>query len=156
MRREDFAFDLPEELIAQTPARTRTASRLLLVDGAGASAPVDRVFADLPGALRAGDLLVFNDTRVFPARLHGVKDSGGRVEVLVERIEAGGRVLAQIRASKSPGHATAARHGSLRALLKMVEREGPLPPQFPTGCAVSSGWSATVTSRCRLTSRAAA
>ena len=139
MRREDFAFDLPEELIAQTPARTRTASRLLLVDGAGASAPVDRVFADLPGALRAGDLLVFNDTRVFPARLHGVKDSGGRVEVLVERIEAGGRVLAQIRASKSPRPGTRLQLGTDRDAgfaAEMVEREGDLfRLQFPTGCA---------------------
>jgi len=136
MRREDFAFDLPEELIAQTPAQARTASRLLEVDGASATAPADRAFSDLPGALRAGDLLVFNDTRVFPARLHGAKDSGGRVEVLVERIETRGRVLAQVRASKSPKPGTRLQLGTDRDAgfsAEMIEREGDLfRLQFPT------------------------
>ena len=95
----DFDFALPAELIAQHPAVERSASRLL--DGRGAP-PIDRVFRNLPALLRAGDLLVVNDTRVIKARLHGRKASGGSVEALVERIEADGTVLAHLRASKSP------------------------------------------------------
>lgn len=101
MRRSDFHFDLPPALIAQYPSPDRGASRLLCLDGADARIE-DRRFADLPGLLRPGDLLVFNDTRVIPARLFGVKDSGGRVEVLVERLLDEQRVLAHVRASKSP------------------------------------------------------
>ena len=95
----DFDFALPPELIAQHPAPERSASRLL--DGRGAL-PVDRVFRELPALLNPGDLLVFNDTRVIKARLHGAKDSGGAVEALVERVLPGQEVLAQLRASKSP------------------------------------------------------
>jgi S-adenosylmethionine:tRNA ribosyltransferase-isomerase len=95
----DFDFDLPPELIAQHPAPERSASRLL--DGTG-GAPVDRVFRDLPGLMREGDLLVFNDTRVIKARLFGAKDTGGAVEALVERVLPGHEVLAHLRASKSP------------------------------------------------------
>jgi len=101
MRREDFHFDLPPELIAQQPAAERGGSRLLLLDGSSGERR-DLVFADLPGLLRRGDLLVFNDTRVIPARLFGHKDSGGKVEVLVERIVDERHVLAHVRASKSP------------------------------------------------------
>jgi S-adenosylmethionine:tRNA ribosyltransferase-isomerase len=101
MRRTDFHFDLPPELIAQAPAPERGASRLLLLDGESGRCQ-DRLFADLPGQLQAGDLLVFNDTRVIPARLFGVKPSGGRIEVLVERVLDERRVLAHVRASKSP------------------------------------------------------
>lgn len=99
MRRSDFRFELPPELIAQTPPRERGASRLLHLDGA-TGALEDRDFADLAYLLRPGDLLVFNDTRVLPARLHGHKDSGGRVEVLVERVLDEQQVLAKVRASK--------------------------------------------------------
>lgn len=95
----DFNFALPAELIAQQPAAERSGSRLL--DAAGAS-PVDRIFRDLPSLLRAGDLLVFNDTRVIKARLLGAKDSGGAVEALVERVLPGFEVLMHLRASKSP------------------------------------------------------
>ena len=100
----DFDFELPAELIAQHPAAERSASRLL--DGTG-DRPVDRVFRELPSLLRPGDVLVFNDTRVIKARLHGVKlhadgHAGGRVEALVERVLAGNEVLAHVRASKSP------------------------------------------------------
>jgi S-adenosylmethionine:tRNA ribosyltransferase-isomerase len=96
----DFDFALPPELIAQHPAPERSASRLL--DGRGA-VPVDRIFRELPSLLAAGDLLVFNDTRVIKARLHGRKaDSGGAVEALVERVLPGFEVLAHLRASKSP------------------------------------------------------
>jgi S-adenosylmethionine:tRNA ribosyltransferase-isomerase len=96
----DFDFTLPPELIAQHPAAERSASRLL--DGRG-EAPIDRIFHELPALLDAGDLLVFNDTRVIKARLHGRKaDSGGAVEALVERVLPGHEMLAQLRASKSP------------------------------------------------------
>jgi S-adenosylmethionine:tRNA ribosyltransferase-isomerase len=101
MRKSDFHYSLPAELIAQFPASPRTASRLLHLDGAS-GALRDLRFTDLPSLLRAGDLLVFNDTRVIPARVHGRKDSGGRVEVLIERIRDARRVLAQVRASKPP------------------------------------------------------
>ena len=95
----DFDFALPEELIAQHPAAERSGSRLL--DGRG-RLPADRVFRELPALLRAGDQLVFNDTRVIKARLLGEKSSGGVVHALVERVLPGHEVLAQVRASKSP------------------------------------------------------
>ncbi len=95
----DFDFALPPELIAQTPAPERSASRLL--DGTG-TAPVDRIFRELPTLLRRGDLLVFNDTRVIKARLLGAKATGGAVEALVERVLPDCEVLVHLRASKSP------------------------------------------------------
>ncbi len=101
MQRRDFAYDLPPELIAQHPPKERGGSRLLCLDGAGGGI-ADRRFGDLPDLLRPGDLLIFNDTRVIPARLHGIKETGGQVEVLLERILDDRRVLAQVRASKSP------------------------------------------------------
>ena len=98
---DDFDFALPRELIAQRPAAERSAARLL--DGRSA-APRDRHVRDLPELLRAGDLLVVNDTAVIKARLFGVKASGGAVEALVERVDGGGEnvVVAQVRASKAP------------------------------------------------------
>lgn len=101
MFRSDFQFDLPPELIAQHPLSERTASRLLTLDGLSGKMQ-DRLFTDLPDLLEAGDLLVFNNTRVIPARLFGVKETGGKVEVLVERVLDNHRVLAHVRASKSP------------------------------------------------------
>ena len=95
----DFDFALPENLIAQHPAPERSASRLL--DGRTAQ-PVDRIFRDLPGLLRAGDLLVFNDTKVLHARLFGEKPTGGKVELLVERVLGGNQVAAHMRVSKKP------------------------------------------------------
>lgn len=99
----DFDFDLPEPLIAQFPLAERTASRLLDVASEGLH---DRQFADLPGLLRAGDVLIFNDTRVLKARFWGAKASGGKVQVLVERVLSNQpgehKVLVQMRASKSP------------------------------------------------------
>ena len=99
----DYDFELPESLIAQHPAAERTASRLLLVTGHRFA---DQKFTDLPSLLNPGDLLIMNDTRVLRARFFGQKDTGGQVEVLIERIEggtSGGKVArAQIRASKSP------------------------------------------------------
>ena len=95
----DFDFDLPTELIAQVPLPERAASRLLKV---GDTECEDRVFSELPSFLQAGDVLVFNDTKVLNARFYGVKQSGGKVEVLVERVLDARTVLAQVRASKSP------------------------------------------------------
>ena len=101
MQLTDFQFDLPTELIAQFPPSERTASRLLLLDGES-GAVNDHAFPDLLGLLRPDDLLVFNNTKVIPARLLGQKDSGGKLEVLVERVLDERRVLAHIRSSKSP------------------------------------------------------
>lgn len=106
----DFDFDLPPELIAQTALTERTASRLLEVDGSVTPPHLyDRHFADLPSLLAPGDLLVFNDTRVIKARLFGQKASGGKIEVLIERVIDNRTALAQIRASKSPAPGTVLR-----------------------------------------------
>ncbi|GAB6386685.1 tRNA preQ1(34) S-adenosylmethionine ribosyltransferase-isomerase QueA [Stutzerimonas marianensis] len=143
----DFSFDLPDELIARHPLAERRASRLLVLDGPTGQL-AHRGFADLLDYLRPGDLMVFNNTRVIPARLYGQKASGGRVEVLVERVLDEHRVLAHVRSSKSPkpgseilidgGGAAAmlARHDALFELefsepvLPLLERVGhmPLPP----------------------------
>ena len=101
MKVADFDFTLPDAQIARHPLPERTASRLLHVDGVP-GVFTDRRFVDLPGLVRPGDLLVFNDTRVIPARLFGQKATGGQVEVLVERVMFDHEVLAFIRASKSP------------------------------------------------------
>jgi S-adenosylmethionine:tRNA ribosyltransferase-isomerase len=101
MDRSDFSFDLPPELIAQTPLAERSASRLLVLERA-TGALEDRRFGELPQLLAPGDLLVLNDTRVLPARLHGRKATGGRVELLLERLTSERSGLFQIRASRSP------------------------------------------------------
>src|SRR5260363_232140 len=106
----DFDFDLPHEFIAQTPLAKRNASRLLEVihasphkeDDAPHDRQEDRQFAELPACLQPGDLLVFNDTKVLKARLFGRKASGGKVEVLIERVLDARTALAQVRASKRP------------------------------------------------------
>jgi len=100
MKLEQFDFHLPPELIAQTPAASRGASRLLVMDGKGHLS--DHVFGELASFLEPGDLMVFNDTKVIRARLFGTKETGGKVEVMVERILDEHRVLAAIRASKPP------------------------------------------------------
>jgi S-adenosylmethionine:tRNA ribosyltransferase-isomerase len=94
----DFHYELPDELIAQYPAADRRGSRLLGLD----TRIEDRRFAELPSLLRAGDLLVFNDTRVIKARLAATKDTGGRAEVLIERVTGDRAAIAQVRASKTP------------------------------------------------------
>ena len=99
MRRADFHFDLPQELIAQRPAATRSASRMLALDGAS-GVRRDLQFRDFPALLSPADLLVFNDTRVIPARAFGLKESGGRVEILLERALTADTALVQLRASK--------------------------------------------------------
>ncbi|MHB8454791.1 MAG: tRNA preQ1(34) S-adenosylmethionine ribosyltransferase-isomerase QueA [Acidiferrobacterales bacterium] len=149
MRKSDFQFTLPKALIAQEPPAQRGATRLLHLDRASGLVQ-DRVFGDLPQLLQPGDLLVINDTRVIPARLHGIKDSGGRIELLVERVLDERRFLAQCRSSKPPkpgqqlklDGATALRVVERRAefyelemdtagtVAQMLERIGhvPLPP----------------------------
>ena len=101
MLRQDYDFELPDELIAQYPASSRDGSRLLLLDGATGGYS-DRQFGDLVALLNPDDLLVFNDTRVIPARLFGKKETGGRVEILVERLLDGDKCLAHVQASKTP------------------------------------------------------
>ncbi|WP_394176935.1 tRNA preQ1(34) S-adenosylmethionine ribosyltransferase-isomerase QueA [Thalassotalea litorea] len=148
-RVSDFAFELPDELIARYPQAERTASRLMTLDG-NSGAISHKTFTHVIDMLNPGDLLVFNNTRVIPARMFGSKASGGKVEVLVERILDQHRVLAHIRASKSPkpgakllleGKVDAtmvARHGALfelqidgeQSVLEVLEEIGhmPLPP----------------------------
>ncbi len=101
MKTQDFDFNLPNELIAQFPAKQRASSRMLHLDGSNGQLE-DTMFADLPNYLRPGDVMVFNDTRVIKARLFGTKDSGGKVEVMVERVLDSQHVLAVIRASHAP------------------------------------------------------
>ncbi len=101
MKKSDFHYELPAELIAQTPLPERSASRLLVLDVERRNWH-DRRFRDLPDLLRAGDLLVFNDTRVMPARLFGRKQSGGAVEILIERITGAHTAIAQLGVSKKP------------------------------------------------------
>ena len=149
MRKSDFHYDLPPELIAQAPLPERAASRLLCLNG-GTGKIEDRRFDDLPQLLCPGDLLVFNDTRVIPARLFGAKDTGGQIELLIERVLDDRRALAQCRASKPPkpgqrlqlaGGVQARvvmRHGEFyeidfdiaEPLVQVLERVGhiPLPP----------------------------
>ena len=123
MRRADFHYDLPDQLIAQQPLAERSASRLLTLDGA-TGACADRQIRDFPGLLAEGDLLVFNDTRVIPARLYAVKESGGKVEVLLERPLQGQLALVHARASKPlrPDMPLQSRGGSLR----VIEKRGDL------------------------------
>ncbi|MCB1776723.1 MAG: tRNA preQ1(34) S-adenosylmethionine ribosyltransferase-isomerase QueA [Candidatus Competibacteraceae bacterium] len=149
MRRQDFHYDLPPELIAQHPLPQRSASRLLTLNGVSGQFS-DRWFRDLSGLLRPGDLLIFNNTRVIPARLFGRKASGGRFQLLVERLLDEQRALVQLRASKTPkpggelqfdaGFTATVldRHGDLfeirmndgQSWLTLLEQQGriPLPP----------------------------
>ena len=149
----DFEYALPRELIAQAPLPQRSASRLLVV---GADRRLDACFVDLPQCLRPGDLLVMNDSRVLHARLLGRKESGGQVEVLVERLLDHGAVLAQVRASKSPQPGSRLRlEGGLEVevlgragefyrlkfpgdVVELLERHGrlPLPPYIERAAEV--------------------
>lgn len=122
----DFDFALPPDLIAQHPATERSASRLL--DGTGAL-PVDRTFRDLPALLQPGDLLVFNDTQVVKARLYGEKPTGGKLELLVERVLGAQEVVAHMKVSKKPPVGTRLRmDGGFTATLlgRWPEEDGPL------------------------------
>ena len=106
VKKSDFNFDLPPELIAQAPLAERSASRLLLLN-VPTRTWQDRMFRDLPSLLRKGDLLVFNDTRVLPARLYGQKPSGGAVEILIERVTGVHEATVQLGVSKKPREGTA-------------------------------------------------
>ncbi|HVX05182.1 MAG TPA: tRNA preQ1(34) S-adenosylmethionine ribosyltransferase-isomerase QueA [Rhodanobacteraceae bacterium] len=122
MKKSDFHYDLPVELIAQQPLPERSASRLLVLD-ATHGALSDRAFNELPEMLRAGDLLVFNDTRVLPARLFGHKASGGAVEIMLERVTGTHTAMALLGVSKKP------RDGSLIELadgtpVRVLGRDG--------------------------------
>lgn len=149
MKLSDFHYDLPPELIAQEPLKERGASRLLQVSGETGTLN-DGTFSDLEEILQTNDLLVFNDTRVIPARLFGTKATGGKVEVLIERVLSNHRCLAHIRASKSPkagsqitlensfSMTVTGRQGALfelkltdkLSILELLEKHGhiPLPP----------------------------
>lgn len=121
MQRCDFNFELPEALIAQYPPGKRGDSRLLCLDR-GNGAFSDRQFSDLPELIGVGDLLVFNDTRVIPARLFGRKESGGKVEILLERLLDAQTMLCQLRASKSPRAGTRIILGD-DSLLEIIDRQ---------------------------------
>jgi len=136
MQLSDFHFDLPPELIAHHPVARRSASRLLCMDR-HSGALANRLFSDLPSLLDPRDLLVFNNTRVIPARLFGRKPSGGKLEVLLERVMTDNRVLAQVRGSKSLGSGSELllpdSDGS-EVRVQIAGREGEfLILQFPSG-----------------------
>ncbi len=125
MRKSAFHYHLPPERIAQEPPAERSAGRLLLLPRAG-GAWEDRQVRDLPRLLAPGDLLVFNDTRVIPARLFGRKETGGRVELLVERVLDERTLLAQVRASKAPRSGSRLHLGGDLALAEVQGREAEL------------------------------
>ena len=130
---DDFDYELPPELIAQRPSGARTASRLLRV---GPNALTDHRFSDLPQLLEAGDLLVFNDTRVIKARLFGKKETGGHIEVLIERALSAGEALAQVHAGRpaKPG-STLRLAGGLN--VRVLGRTGEFYHlRFPEGASV--------------------
>lgn len=149
MRVADFSFDLPDELIARYPTKQRTASKLLTLSGQDGKL-ADKMFTDILEQVQPGDLMVFNNTRVIPARLFGQKETGGKLEVLVERMLDDKRILAHVRCSKSPKQNSliildggyemkmVARHDALfelalnhdKTILEVLEEVGhmPLPP----------------------------
>ena len=124
MKVSDFDYDLPQSLIAQQPLSERSDSRLLVVDPLQEKY-VDQQFQQILDYFEPGDLLIFNDTRVFPARLYGQKSSGGKIEVLVERLLDDNTLLAHIRSSKSPKPgAQLLLEGEIKCL--MTKRQGEL------------------------------
>ncbi len=125
MQRQDFFYSLPDSLIALTPATERTQSRLLCLDGQTGEIQ-HKQFVDLLGQVNPGDLLVFNDTKVIPARLFGQKITGGQVEILVERILDSHRVLAHTRASKAPLPGSVICLDDKRTKLEMITRHDSL------------------------------
>jgi len=158
-RKSDFMYELPDELIARFPLAERSAARLLLARAVSPQEVVlaDRMVRDLPDLLEPDDLLVFNNTRVLPARLFGQKESGGRVEILLERLKSAHEANAYVRASKSPkvggviriGSAelrVTGRHEALFALysempwaeLLAAQGEMPIPPYLERA-ALESG-----------------
>ncbi len=137
MRVTDFAFELPESLIAHYPMPERSSCRLLSLDGP-TGALTHGTFTDILDKLNPGDLLVFNNTRVIPARLFGRKASGGKIEVLVERMLDDKRILAHIRASKRRSRAPSCCWAMTRALR----------PRCWRATARCLKWSLTTSARC--------
>jgi len=154
----DFDFELPPELIAQFPPEQRSASRLLVPAASGEARFRDLHFRDLPQLLHAGDLLVFNQTRVVKARLHGEKASGGKIELLIERVLDTHTALAHIRASHAPKPGSLLRIAGAEAVVQerrdalyllrfsgavsvfdLMERHGevPLPPYIEHGATAA-------------------
>ena len=125
MQVSDFDFDLPDEQIARYPAEKRTGSRLLCLDGCSGKT-AHRQFADIEALLQPGDLLVLNNTRVIPARLYGRKETGGKIEMLVERVVDERRVLAHIRSSKSPKPGATLYLADDKIIATVEERKGDL------------------------------
>jgi S-adenosylmethionine:tRNA ribosyltransferase-isomerase len=123
LRRSDFHYELPLYLVAQRPPAVRSESRLLCL-GHSVGGLRDARMAEFPELLEPGDLLVFNDTRVIPARLHGEKDTGGKVEILVERLLGAREVLAQVRASKPPRPGSRLRIDGASATFTVEGRDG--------------------------------
>lgn len=120
MKRTDFSYQLPQELIAQYPLAQRSASRLLCLDGSSGQV-THRQFTDVIDQLSADDLLVFNNTRVIPARLWGQKETGGKLEILIERVTGAHTALAHVRCSKSPRPGTQ---------ILLAESEGAQPGDY--------------------------
>jgi len=129
MKRTDFSYQLPDELIARYPAKARSGSRLLVLDKQSGGVS-DQQFLDIENYLRPGDLLVFNNTKVIPARMFGRKPSGGKLEVLIERLLDDQRCLAHVRSSRSPKAGSVVEilgnDGELVAEMDMVGRQGAL------------------------------
>ncbi len=152
MQLSDFYYQLPKDLIAQYPTERRSDSRLLCLDGNSGSVD-DMMFVDLPGMLQQGDLLVFNDTKVIPARMYGQKKTGGKVEVLVERLLDAHSALVHLRSSKSPKSGAVINIGDIelevigrigelfeivshgKEMIRLMEEYGhiPLPPYIQRG-----------------------
>ncbi|TNC92807.1 tRNA preQ1(34) S-adenosylmethionine ribosyltransferase-isomerase QueA [Thalassolituus sp.] len=123
MKTSDFSFDLPDEQIARYPVAERSASRLLVLNPVSGDTS-DHIFRDIEAMLDPGDLLVFNNTRVIPARLYGEKLSGGKLEALIERVTGEHEVLAHLRSSRSPKPGQQIRLGDV--LVDVIDREGAL------------------------------
>lgn len=150
MRRQDFTFALPEALIAQQPLAQRSASRLLHLPAG--SAVRDRAFTDLPSLLRAGDLLLLNDTRVIRARLRGRRASGGRIEALIERLAGDREALVQLRGGKSlaAGARLEFAGGGQRVMASVGDREGEFF-RLHFDLPLRGGWMRWASCRCRRT-----
>lgn len=127
----DFDYDLPEQLIANYPLAQRTASRLLVVDRVDGP-KADRSFSDITDYLQPGDLLVFNNTKVIPARLYGQKETGGKIEVLVERLQDEQTVLAHVRSSKSPKSGSVLQFGDDLTVTVLSRQDDLFELQFST------------------------
>ncbi|MEE9396538.1 MAG: tRNA preQ1(34) S-adenosylmethionine ribosyltransferase-isomerase QueA [Methylococcales bacterium] len=135
MRKSDFSYQLPDALIAQKPLEERSASRLLCLESR-IGCLTDKKFTEFTELIDPGDLLIFNDTRVFPARLYGRKETGGKVEILIERILDDQSVLAHIRASKSPKSGTLLLLGNGISCIVTGRNNDLFKLKFPTGQTV--------------------